>query len=86
MLIFTTERIPLGMWAQYMRAGDPNDTGKHGLRQQLRVSQREIPKWLTNLEALCRAREYGEHTRFVSVGHRSADLFDLLAAERSRRC
>ena len=52
-------------------------------RKQLPISQKESQKWLTSLEAVGSARDGCAHTRFVSVGDREADIFDLLAAERS---
>src|SRR5262249_41263894 len=39
-------------------------------------------KWLTSLEAVADARVECPTTRFVSVGDREADVYDLLAAER----
>jgi hypothetical protein len=82
-LAFTPERVPLGLLAQHVWARDPDDIGKRKRRKQLPMSQKESQKWLTSLEAVGRARDGCAHTRFVSVGDREADIFDLLAAERS---
>ena len=82
-LAFTPERVPLGLLAQHVWARDPDDIGKRQRRTQLPMSQKESQKWLTSLEAVGSAREGCAHTRFVSVGDREADIFDLLAAERS---
>jgi hypothetical protein len=81
-LAFTPERVPLGLLAQHVWARDPDDVGKRKRRKQLPMSQKESQKWLTSLEAVCSARECCAQTRFVSVGDREADVFDLLAAER----
>jgi hypothetical protein len=81
-LAFTPERVPLGLLAQHVWARDPDDVGKRKRRKQLPISQKESQKWLTSLEAVCNARDWCAPTRFVSVGDREADVFDLLAAER----
>ena len=81
-LAFTPERVPLGLLAQHVWARDPDDVGKRKRRKQLPISQKESQKWLTSLEAVCNARDCCAPTRFVSVGDREADVFDLLAAER----
>ena len=81
-LAFTPERVPLGLLAQHVWARDPDDVGKRQRRKQLPISQKESQKWLTSLEAVFTARGCCTQTRFVSVGDREADVFDLLAAER----
>jgi hypothetical protein len=81
-LAFTPERVPLGLLAQHVWARNPDDVGKRKRRKQLPISQKESQKWLTSLEAVCHARDWCAPTRFVSVGDREADVFDLLAAER----
>ena len=81
-LAFTPERVPLGLLAQHVWARDPDDVGKRKRRKQLPISQKESQKWLTSLEAVFNARDCCAPTRFVSVGDREADVFDLLAAER----
>ena len=81
-LAFTPERVPLGLLAQHVWARDPDDVGKRTRRKQLPISQKESQKWLTSLEAVCSAQDGCPQTRFVSVGDREADVYDLLAAER----
>jgi Transposase DNA-binding/Transposase Tn5 dimerisation domain len=81
-LAFTPERVPLGLLAQHVWARAPDDVGKRKRRKQLPISQKESQKWLTSLDAVFSARDWCAHTRFVSVGDREADVFDLLAAER----
>jgi hypothetical protein len=81
-LAFTPERVPLGLLAQHVWARDPADVGKRQRRKQVPISQKESQKWLTSLDAVCSARDGCAHTRFVSVGDREADVFDLLAAAR----
>jgi hypothetical protein len=81
-LAFTPERVPLGLLAQRVWGRDPDDVGKRARRKQLPISQKESQKWLTSLEAVCQAQDCCPTTRFVSVGDREADVYDLLAAER----
>jgi Transposase DNA-binding/Transposase Tn5 dimerisation domain len=81
-LAFTPERVPLGLLAQQVWARDPHDIGKRARRKQLPMSQKESHKWLTSLAAVCDAHEACPTTRFVSLGDREADVYDLLATER----
>jgi hypothetical protein len=81
-LAFTPERVPLGLLAQQVWARDPDDVGKRKRRKQLPISQKESQKWLTSLDAVFSAQDCCPETRFVSMGDREADVFDLLAAER----
>jgi hypothetical protein len=81
-LAFTPERVPLGLLAQHVWARDPDDVGKRTRRKQLPISQKESQKWLTSLEAVGSAHDGCPKARFISVGDREADVYDLLAAER----
>jgi Transposase DNA-binding len=81
-LAFTPERVPLGLVAQHVWARDPDDVGTRTRRKQLPLRQQESPKGLTSLEAVGSAHDGCPKTRFVSVGDREADVYDLLAAER----
>jgi hypothetical protein len=78
----TPERVPLGLLAQQVWARDPTEVGKRAQRKQLPISQKESSKWLRSLEAVFSAQEECPQTRFVSVGDREADVYDLLAAKR----
>jgi len=81
-LAFTPERVPLGLVAQQVWARDPADVGKRARRKQLPIAQKESQKWLTSLEAVVNAHAECPQTRFVSIGDREADVYDLLAAAR----
>jgi hypothetical protein len=56
--------------------------GKRQRRKQLPIGLKESQNWLTSLEAVVSARDCCAPTRFVRVGDREADVFDLLAAAR----
>jgi hypothetical protein len=81
-LAFTPERVPLGVLAQQVWARDPDDIGKRATRKQRPITAKESQKWLTSVEAVLVARRACPQTRFVSVGDREADVYDLLALER----
>jgi hypothetical protein len=81
-LVVTPERVPLGLLAQQVWARDPTDVGKRARRKQLPISQKESQKWLASLAAVDSARVECPTTRFISVGDREADVYDLLAATR----
>jgi hypothetical protein len=81
-LAFTPERVPLGVLAQQVWARDPAEIGKRATRKQRAITEKESQKWLTSVEAVLAARSACPRTRFVSVGDREADVYDLLAVER----
>ena len=81
-MAFTPERVPLGLVAQHVWARDPDDIGKRHRRKHLPIAEKESQKWLQSLDAVCWARACCPRTRFVSVGDREADVYDVLAAER----
>ena len=81
-LACTPERLPLGLWAQYGWARDPDDIGQRKRRQQWPIRPKESQQWRTSLEAVRSAHDWCPQTRFVSMGDREAEVYDLLAAER----
>ena len=81
-LAFTPERVPLGLLAQQVWARDPNAVGKRATRKQRPIAEKESQKWLTSVEAVLAARGACPQTRWVSVGDREADVYDLFAMER----
>lgn len=81
-LAITPDRVPLGLVAQQVWARDPNALGKRARRTQWPIPQKESQQWLHSLDAVCTAREWCPTTRWVSVGDREADGYDVLAAAR----
>jgi hypothetical protein len=63
-------------------ARDPAEVGKRAHRKQLPIVQKESQKWLTRLDAVIRAQAECPQTRFIRVGDREADVYDVLAAAR----
>jgi hypothetical protein len=81
-LAFTPERVPLGLLAQQVWARDPEAIGKRATRKQRAITEQESQKWLTSVDAVLAAHGACPQTRFVSVGDREADVYDLLARGR----
>jgi hypothetical protein len=79
---FTPARVPLGLWAQQVWARAPNDVGKRAPRKPRPLAAQESQQGLTSVEAVLAARVAGPQTRWVSVGEREADVYDLFALER----
>jgi hypothetical protein len=81
-MAFTPERVPLGIVAQAVWARDPWTVGQRVTRKQRPITEKESYKWLASLEAVAEARQACPQTRWVSVGDREADVYDLFIAER----
>jgi Transposase DNA-binding len=81
-LAFTPARGPLGLVAPQGWARDPDDVGQRARRKQLPMAQKQSQKWRTSLEAVVSAHDECPQTRFVSIGDREADVYDLRAAAR----
>jgi hypothetical protein len=81
-LALTPERVPLGLLAQQVWARDADAIGKRATRKQRPITDKESQKWLTSVEAVRAAHTACPQTRFVSVGDREADVYDLLASRR----
>lgn len=80
-LALTPDGVPLGLLQQQVWARDPA-TPRHGDHKQRPLAEKESHKWLTSLDAVSMARAACPDTRFVSVGDREADVYDLFLRER----
>ena len=81
-LALTPERVPLGLLAQQVWARDPESPGTRATRKRRPVAAKESHKWLTSVAAVIEAHARCPQTRFVCVGDREADVYDLLLQER----
>jgi hypothetical protein len=81
-LAITPERVPLGLLAQEVWTRDAAGLGKRATRKQRPIAEKESQKWLTSLEAVKAAHARCPETRFISVGDREADVYDLFLVER----
>lgn len=81
-LALTPERLPLGLLAQQVWARDPAAVGKRTTRKHRPIADKESQKWLTSVGAVCEAHARCPQTRFVCVGDREADVYDVFLQER----
>jgi hypothetical protein len=81
-LALTPERLPLGLLAQQVWGRDPAHIGQRTTRKQRPIAAKESQKWLTSVEAVIEAHAHGPQTRFVCIGDREADVYDLFLQER----
>ena len=81
-LALTPERLPLGLLAQQVWARAPADLGKRATRKQRPIADKESQKWLTSVAAVIEAHARCPQTRFVCIGDREADVYDLFVQER----
>ena len=81
-LAITPERLPLGLLAQQVWARDPDEVGKRARRKQLPITRRKVRSGSTVWRPSSPLGTVVPNTRFVSVGDREADVYDVLAAER----
>jgi len=81
-LALTPERLPLGLLAQQVWARDPAAVGKRTTRKHRPIADKESQKWLTSVAAVREAHARCPQTRFVCVGDREADVYDLFLQER----
>lgn len=77
------EQVPLGVLQQQVWARDAESFAHLKDHKQRPIEDKESHKWLQSLAAVEAARKACPETRFVSVGDREADIYDLFIAERS---
>ena len=76
-VIFTPAGIPFGVLEAQTWARDPGDYGKKAKRKQKGIGEKESYPWLRSLEATDRAQKEAPEVRWVSVGDREADIYEL---------
>ena len=81
-LAISTERLPLGLFAQEVWTRDIDRAGTRNLRRQLSIEDKESNQWLTSLKVLDTLKQSLPDTRLVSVADRKADVFDLFNLPR----
>ena len=81
-LVFTPERVPLGVLQQQVWARDADTYAKLTDPKQRRIDEKESQKWLISLDSVAAARAANPNTQFVSVGDRESDVYDLFLVER----
>jgi hypothetical protein len=76
-VVFTPAGVSLGVLDAQTWARDPEEHGKKANRKQKRIEEKESYKWLRSLQATDRAQKEAPEVRFVSVGDREADIYEL---------
>lgn len=76
-LAFNTAGTPLGLLDVQSWVRDPEDFGKRHQRYELPFEAKESVRWLRSLEAVSAVQTRCPNTRFVGVGDREADIYEL---------
>lgn len=76
-VIFTTSGIPLGVLEAQSWSRDVEEHGKREQRRNKPIEEKESFKWLKSLRAMAKAQEEAPEVKYVSVGDREADIYEL---------
>jgi len=81
-IVFTPERVPLGVVRQQVWTRDPETYGNLEDHKQRTIENKENKKWLVSLESVNAAARENPETHFISIGDREADVYDLFLVMR----
>jgi len=81
-LAFNTQGTPLGLVHAQSWARDPEDTGRKHRRLKEPFEQKESARWMRSLQALEAHQARCPGVRWVSVGDREADIYELFVWAR----
>lgn len=81
-LVFNTAGTPLGLVDVQCWVRDGEDFGKADQRHQLPLEAKESVRWLRSLEAVAALQARCPKTRWVGVGDREADIYELFVWAR----
>jgi hypothetical protein len=76
-LAFSEKGTPLGVLQAQSWARDPEQMGKHNLRQDWPIEKKESVKWLKSFREVSRIQQLCPDTLLVSIGDREADIYEL---------
>jgi hypothetical protein len=82
LLAVTPEGLPLGVLGMKTWIRPEQEFGKKHQRKTRSVREKESVKWLEGIEHLAALKTRCAETRFIGVGDRESDLYELFAAER----
>lgn len=82
LLAVTPDGLPLGVLGMKTWVRPEAVFGKSAPAVTRPIEQKESVKWLEGLEHLAALKARCEQTRFVCVGDRESDLYELFSAER----
>ncbi len=80
-MLFTPTGVPQGLLDVQMWTRDWEGRDKTKMKQTP-IEDKESYKWIRSYEALCEAQRKHPGTRFISIGDREADIWDLLVRAR----
>jgi len=83
-LVFTPAGTPLGLLDVQCWARDPEEFGQKHLRHERPLEAKESVRWRRSLEALAPLQAAHPQTRFISVGDREADIYELFLWAREQ--
>jgi transposase Tn5 family protein len=86
-LAFNLAGTPLGLLDVQCWVRDPEEFGKKHQRYELPLEAKESVRWLRSLQAVEQRQAACPQTRFIGVGDREADIYELFvwAKEKSGR-
>ena len=82
LLAVTPEGLPLGVLGMKTWVRADEEFGKGHQRKTRLIHEKESVKWLEGIEHLAALKARCADTRFVGVGDRESDLYELFVAER----
>lgn len=85
-VIFTTDGVPLGVLEAQSWSRDVEEHGKSEQRRNKPIEEKESFKWLKSLRATAKAQEEAPEVKYVSVGDREADVYELFELAEELEC
>lgn len=82
LLAVTPEGLPLGVLGMKTWVRPHEETGKGRKRKARPIAEKESSKWIEGIRHLAALRTRCTETRFVCVGDRESDVYELFATER----
>lgn len=76
-VVFTTRGVPLGVLEAQSWSRDVEEHGKGEQRRNKPIEEKESFKWLKSLRATAKAQEEAPEVKYVSIGDREADIYEL---------
>jgi len=84
-LALTPDGLPLGLLDIQVWSRDPKEHGKTKDRKDKCIEEKESYKWLKSFKAVEKLTEQSKSTRWVSVGDREADVYELFELAKVSR-
>lgn len=85
-VVFTTSGIPLGVLDAQSWSREVKEHGKSEQRRSKTIEEKESFKWLKSLQATARAQEEAPDVKYVSVGDRESDIYELFELAEELNC